>query len=40
MIRKGYNADVLPLLMRDEVMMGTVIIPGSEEQTYQMERTA
>jgi seryl-tRNA synthetase len=28
----------VPLLMRDEVMVGTGYFPGSEEQTYQMER--
>lgn len=38
MIRKGYVPMSVPLLMRDEVMMGTGYFPGSEEQTYQMER--
>jgi seryl-tRNA synthetase len=38
MIRKGYTPMSVPLLMRDEVMMGTGYFPGSEEQTYQMER--
>ena len=28
----------VPLLMRDESMRGTGYFPGSEEQTYQMER--
>jgi len=40
MIAKGYTPMVVPLLMRDEVMMGTGYFPGSEEQTYQMERDA
>ncbi|MCE5184743.1 MAG: serine--tRNA ligase [Planctomycetaceae bacterium] len=38
MIAKGYVPMAVPLLMRDEVMMGTGYFPGSEEQTYQMER--
>ena len=38
MIAKGYTPMAVPLLMRDEVMMGTGYFPGSEEQTYQMER--
>lgn len=38
MISKGYTPMSVPLLMRDEVMMGTGYFPGSEEQTYQMER--
>lgn len=38
MIAKGYTPMSVPLLMRDEVMMGTGYFPGSEEQTYQMER--
>ena len=38
MVSKGYTAMSVPLLMRDEVMMGTGYFPGSEEQTYQMER--
>ena len=40
MISKGYTPMSVPLLMRDEVMMGTGYFPGSEEQTYQMERDA
>ena len=40
MIAKGYTPMSVPLLMRDEVMMGTGYFPGSEEQTYQMERDA
>ncbi|MHC4987093.1 MAG: serine--tRNA ligase [Planctomycetota bacterium] len=40
MIGKGYTPMSVPLLMRDEVMMGTGYFPGSEEQTYQMERDA
>lgn len=38
MIAKGYTPMSVPLLMRDEVMIGTGYFPGSEEQTYQMER--
>ena len=38
MVGKGYTPMSVPLLMRDEVMMGTGYFPGSEEQTYQMER--
>lgn len=38
MVSKGYTPMSVPLLMRDEVMMGTGYFPGSEEQTYQMER--
>ncbi len=40
MVKKGYTPMAVPLLMRDEVMMGTGYFPGSEEQTYQMERDA
>ncbi|MCK5175756.1 MAG: serine--tRNA ligase, partial [Planctomycetes bacterium] len=38
MIERGYTPMSVPLLMRDEVMRGTGYFPGSEEQTYQMER--
>lgn len=38
MISKGYMPMSVPLLMRNEVMVGTGYFPGSEEQTYQMER--
>jgi len=38
MVKKGYVPMSVPLLMRDEVMMGTGYFPGAEEQTYQMER--
>ncbi|MHC5155834.1 MAG: serine--tRNA ligase, partial [Planctomycetota bacterium] len=38
MIAQGYTPMSVPLLMRDEVMVGTGYFPGSEEQTYQMER--
>jgi seryl-tRNA synthetase len=40
MVAKGYTPMVVPLLMRDEAMRGTGYFPGSEEQTYQMERDA
>jgi seryl-tRNA synthetase len=38
MISKGYTPMSVPLLMRDEAMRGTGYYPGSEEQTYQMDR--
>ncbi|MBW8016117.1 MAG: serine--tRNA ligase [Planctomycetes bacterium] len=38
MIERGYTPMAVPLLMRDEAMRGTGYFPGSEEQTYQMER--
>ena len=38
MTSKGYVPMSVPLLARYEVMMGTGYYPGSEEQTYQMER--
>lgn len=38
MVERGYEPMSVPLLMRDEAMRGTGYYPGSEEQTYQMER--
>jgi len=38
MIEKGYVPLAVPVLMRDEVMMGTGFFPGSEDQTYRMEK--
>ncbi len=38
MISKGYKPMAVPLLMRDEVMVGTGYYPGSEDQTYRMEK--
>lgn len=38
MVAKDYKPMVVPLLMRDEAMRGTGYFPGSEDQTYQMER--
>lgn len=38
MIAKGYVPLAVPMLMRDEVMMGTGFFPGSEDQTYRMEK--
>ena len=38
MVGRGYTPMSVPLLMRDEAMRGTGYFPGSEEQTYQMER--
>ncbi len=36
--QKGYTPMAVPMLARDEIMRGTGYFPGSEEQTYQMER--
>jgi seryl-tRNA synthetase len=38
MVAKGYVPLAVPVLMRDEVMMGTGFFPGSEDQTYRMEK--
>jgi len=38
MIGQGYLPMCVPLLMKDEAMRGTGYFPGSEDQTYQMER--
>ena len=38
MVGKGYVPMLVPLLAKDEVMRGTGYFPGSEEQTYQMDR--
>jgi seryl-tRNA synthetase len=38
MVEKGYVALAVPLLAKYEVMMGTGYYPGSEDQTYQMEK--
>ncbi|MBN1795575.1 MAG: serine--tRNA ligase [Sedimentisphaerales bacterium] len=38
MVERGYQPMSVPLLMKDEAMRGTGYYPGSEEQTYQMER--
>jgi seryl-tRNA synthetase len=38
MVEKGYVPLVVPLLARYETMMGTGYYPGSEDQTYRMER--
>ncbi len=38
MTGRGYVPMSVPLLMKDEAMRGTGYFPGSEEQTYQMER--
>jgi seryl-tRNA synthetase len=38
MVSKGYVPLSVPLLAKYEVMAGTGYYPGSEEQTYQMER--
>ncbi len=38
MIKRGYVPMSVPLLMREEAMRGTGYYPGSEEQTYRMEK--
>ncbi len=38
MIGRGYLPMSVPLLMRDEAMYGTGYYPGSEEQTYRLEK--
>ncbi len=38
MVSKGYVPLLVPLLMRDEAMIGTAYYPGAEEQTYRMEK--
>jgi seryl-tRNA synthetase len=38
MVQRGYTPMSVPLLMRDEAMQGTGYYPGSEEQTYRMEK--
>jgi len=38
MVGRGYVPMSVPLLMKDEVMMGTGFFPGYEDQTYRMEQ--
>ena len=38
MVARGYSPMSVPLLMKDDAMRGTGYYPGSEEQTYRMER--
>jgi len=38
MVGKGYVPFAVPMLMKNEAMAGTGYYPGSEEQTYRMER--
>ena len=38
MVSKGYVPMSVPLLMKDEAMKGTGYYPGSEDQTYRMEK--
>ncbi len=38
MVEQGYVPLSVPLLMKDEAMMGTGYYPGAEEQTYRMEK--
>lgn len=37
MVGRGYTPMSVPLLMKNETMIGTGFFPGSEEQTYRME---
>jgi seryl-tRNA synthetase len=37
MVGRGYLPMSVPVLMKDEAMMGTGFFPGSEDQTYRME---
>ncbi len=38
MVSRGYTPMSVPLLMKDDAMRGTGYYPGSEEQTYRMEK--
>ena len=38
MVDKGYVPFSVPVLMKDETMTGTGFFPGSEDQTYRMEK--
>ncbi|GAF84004.1 unnamed protein product, partial [marine sediment metagenome] len=38
MVSKGYVPMSVPVLMKDEAMTGTGFFPGSEDQTYRMEK--
>jgi len=38
MVGKGYVPMSVPLLMKDQTMIGTGFFPGSEDQTYRMEK--
>jgi len=38
MVDKGYIPFSVPILMKDDTMTGTGFFPGSEEQTYRMEK--
>jgi len=38
MVGRGYVPFSVPVLMKDEAMQGTGFFPGSEDQTYQMEK--
>ncbi|MCE5341823.1 MAG: serine--tRNA ligase [Planctomycetaceae bacterium] len=38
MVSKGYTPFSVPMLMKNEAMAGTGYYPGSEEQTYRLER--
>ena len=38
MVSKGYVPMSVPLLMKDKTMTGTGFFPGSEDQTYRMEK--
>jgi len=38
MVEEGYEPLSVPVLMKDEAMIGTGFFPGAEEQTYRMEK--
>ena len=38
MVKKGYTPFSVPMLIRNEAMVGTGFYPGSEEQTYRIEQ--
>jgi len=38
MVEKGYEPLSVPVLAKDEAMIGTGFFPGAEEQTYRMEK--
>jgi len=40
MLERGYQQMMLPVLVRDEMMVGTGYYPGGEEQAYRCERDA
>ncbi len=37
-VKRGFTPMIVPLLVRDDAMVGTAYFPGGEEQAYRMER--